>query len=67
MPCGKTQCVRLVDVFLLGPFMMWAGYKSGALPTWAKWTLALSGLATVAYNLNNYLRIQREGNNCNEQ
>jgi hypothetical protein len=50
----KPQAVRLVDVFLLGPFMMWAGSRR-KLPGWASATLTLSGWATVLYNATNYL------------
>ena len=56
---GKSQPVRLVDVFLLGPFMVWsgdtlakAGHKRAGV------VMALSGVATVVYNGRNYLRIR---------
>ncbi len=55
---GKSQNVRLVDVFLLGPFMVWAGTQR-ALPSWARTLLVLSGVATVAYNFRNWQRIRR--------
>ena len=53
----KAQSVRLVDVYLLGPFMVWAAYKSTDLPNWARLTLGISGVATVAYNARNYLLV----------
>lgn len=52
---SKTQDVRLVDVVLLGPFMMWAARESRDLPEWARAVLFISGAATVAYNGRNYL------------
>ena len=52
----KSQRVRLIDVFVLGPFMLWAAWRAGTLPLWARWTLAASGAATVWYNGRNYLR-----------
>lgn len=52
----KSQSVRLVDIFLLGPFMIWFGVKAGGMPTWARWTLAASGVGTVLYNGANYVR-----------
>ena len=57
----KTQDVRLIDVFVLGPFMIWAGYEIGKKKDLggAGMALALSGLATMYYNGNNYLRIER--------
>jgi hypothetical protein len=55
---GKGQYVRLVDVFFLGPFMVWAG-STGRLPGWASAALVVSGLATIAYNARNYQRVAR--------
>ena len=49
----KTQRVRLVDVFVLGPFMIWAS-RAPELPPWARLALGLSGLATIVYNARNY-------------
>lgn len=54
---GKSQPVRLLDVFLLGPFMIWAGTQK-RLPSWARTALIISGVATVGYNARNYLRIR---------
>lgn len=50
----KSQAVRLVDVFLLGPFMMWMAGRSSA-PEWARATLAAAGALTILYNGRNYL------------
>jgi len=52
----KPQSVRLIDVFLLGPFMIWAGYelRKRKSPS-AGYVLAMSGLGTVLYNAQNYL------------
>jgi hypothetical protein len=50
----KSQFVRMVDVFLLGPFMIYAGTK---LPTRImQSTMILAGVLTITYNLNNYLK-----------
>ena len=51
----KSQSVRLLDVFLLGPFMIAAGVAAGKLPTWMRIGLVAGGVGTFAYNLNNYL------------
>ncbi len=56
----KTQNVRLIDVFLLGPVMIWAGYKVQKVNNPVAFFLAISGLMTVAYNGDNYLRNQRK-------
>lgn len=58
---GKSQEVRLLDVFVLdvfvlGPFMVWYATQK-TTPTWAKVFLGLSGIATIVYNGNNYLQI----------
>jgi len=51
----NVQTIRLIDVFLLGPFMIWAGARATGLPGWANAGLVLTGLATIAYNGSNYL------------
>ena len=56
----KPQYIRLVDVFALGPLMIWAS-TSKDLPPWAKCALGLSGLATITFNGLNYLRLQKMG------
>lgn len=54
----KAQGVRLVDVALLGPFMVWAGARAVELPPWARVTLVLAGGATIAYNARNFLELR---------
>jgi len=57
----KAQQVRLFDIFVLGPLMVWGGWKlQGEYPL-AGQTLLLGGVGTVLYNGRNYMRIQREG------
>lgn len=58
MPEGKTQAVRLFDVFVLGPFMVWASGRLDA-PAGARAFLLLSGVATIVFNGLNFLRIAR--------
>jgi hypothetical protein len=57
---GKSQEVRLLDVFLLGPFMVWFGARAQDVPPWARQAMILSGVATIAYNGTNYLKIEAE-------
>jgi len=52
---AKSQETRLWDVFILGPFMVWAATRLNA-PDGAKLFLAGAGVATIAYNGSNYLR-----------
>ena len=54
----KGQNIRLVDVFVLGPFMVWVGAKAEGIPAWAKYTMVASGVATIAFNGVNYLRLR---------
>lgn len=56
----KAQHIRLLDVFLIGPLMIWGGDalnrqgRSLAGPA-----LAVCGLATILYNGRNYLAVDR--------
>lgn len=55
----KTQTVRLIDVFALGPFMIYAALKARGLSPIEQSVLGFSGLATIIYNGANYLEAQR--------
>lgn len=51
----KAQPVRLLDVFLIGPLMVWGGYAlNDRGHRIAGPTLALLGLSTVVYNARNH-------------
>lgn len=57
LPCeevAKSQNVRLFDIFLLGPFMIWHGIKAKTVPTWARMLMLLGGAGTILYNVKNY-------------
>lgn len=51
----KSQGVRLVDVFLLGPLMVWYAAGTRQMPDWARASLGVAGLLTIVYNGRNYL------------
>ena len=51
----KSQNVRLIDVFLLGPFMVWFGINATGVPEWAGTLMIISGIGTIIYNGRNYL------------
>lgn len=53
----KTQLVRLADVFVIGPTMVWGGAKLP--PSLPSYLLVLFGLATIAYNARNYAIVAR--------
>lgn len=51
----KTQNVRLIDVFLIGPVLIYAStFKT--LPSYLRVALLLIGVATIIYNGNNYIK-----------
>lgn len=55
----KGQTVRLVDVFALGPFMVWFGVKAEGVPKWARATMVAGGVSTIAFNAYNFLRLRQ--------
>lgn len=59
-PTQKTQAVRLVDVFLLGPFMVYAATLLPRDHQLTRLVLAGAGIATVLYNGQNYLAHQQQ-------
>jgi len=56
---GKTQSIRLADIFLLAPFMIYFGLKAKGVSKTEKSIMIVAGVGTALYNLNNYLK-QRE-------
>ena len=51
----NVQDIRLIDVFILGPFLIYVGTKKElSLPI--RLTLLGFGAATIIYNGNNYLK-----------
>ena len=60
---GKPQAVRLADVAVFGPLMIYAGMGKKA-PKWVQWGLVIVGVGTIVYNLHYYLvnrQLEREG------
>lgn len=55
----KTQLVRLIDVFALGPFMIYAASRS-QLTRNQKLALSIAGILTITYNLKNYLETREQ-------
>ena len=47
----------MIDVFLLGPFMIWFGVIAENVPEWAGILMVVSGVLTIVYNAKNYLRV----------
>ncbi len=59
----KSQNVRLFDILILGPLMIYAarGARLGELERGA---LAAAGVGTILYNWNNYLEIRKSSACC---
>lgn len=51
----KSQRMRIFDVVVLGPLMIWGGAKAGGLGGTA---LAFFGVTTMFYNARNYARVR---------
>lgn len=49
----KTQWVRLLDVFVYGPFLLYIAFKSEAW--YEQLGLLFLGATTITYNARNYL------------
>ena len=60
LPADKSQFVRLIDVFVIGPMLIYAGtFKT--LPLYLRLFLVIVGILTITYNGNNYLRNEQKG------
>tara|TARA_R100001443_G_scaffold112600_1_gene126240 strand:- start:2772 stop:2975 length:204 start_codon:yes stop_codon:yes gene_type:complete len=54
----RYQKVRLIDVFVLAPAMVYAStYKQ--IPNYVRLILFVSGVATLVFNGQNYLEIEK--------
>jgi len=52
----KTQTIRLLDVFLIGPLMIYFGHMSKHVSIFSV-LLTFFGATTITYNLKNYLHV----------
>lgn len=55
----KAQGVRMADVLVFGPLMIYAGLGR-ATPMWVRTGMVIIGVGTIVYNLANYLTIEKE-------
>jgi TRAP-type C4-dicarboxylate transport system permease small subunit len=51
----KSQWVRLADILLLGPLMIYAGIRADQ--DWVRVPLMIFGATTITYNLRNYINL----------
>ena len=56
-----TQLIRLVDVLLLGPAMIWAGDKVSRKHNVIGAFLSVSGVSAIVFNGINFLRRAQSG------
>jgi hypothetical protein len=54
----KTQRIRLMDVFALGPFMVYAASLIPERYGASRAALASGGVLTILYNWQNYQRVK---------
>jgi hypothetical protein len=53
----KSQQIRLIDVFVIAPFLVYTGVKyKKSLPSIVSNSLIVLGVLTAVYNGNNYLK-----------
>lgn len=56
----KGQQIRLLDVFALGPFMIWFGLNAKGMSELTKNIMIISGIGTILFNGRNFL-IKKKG------
>ena len=49
----KSQLIRLVDVFIIAPVLIYAGANNN-IPLWLRYSLITIGVSTAFYNGKNY-------------
>jgi hypothetical protein len=55
---SKTQFVRLIDVFIYGPYLTYLAFqKEYTFSIFEKIFILFLGITTIAYNGKNYLKI----------
>ena len=50
----KSQDIRVLDIFVLGPFMIWFGMRATGVPEIARTAMIVAGIGTVLYNAMTY-------------
>lgn len=55
-----VQEVRIFDILILGPLMIFIGAKYSALPMGARLFLVIAGTLTIAYNLRGFYKQRLE-------
>jgi len=53
---SKSQNIRLIDVFLIAPFLIYIGNKAKGISSFERNMIYVIGAATLIYNGKNYLK-----------
>ena len=61
---SKSQNIRLLDVFFIGPFMIYVSQKAKGINNLEKFTLLGLCIATIYYNGKNYLDNKKRKENA---
>ena len=51
---GKPQAVRLADIAVFGPMMIYSGLNK-KMPRWLRWGIVIVGVGTIVYNFHYYM------------
>lgn len=62
---SKSQLIRLIDVFFIGPYLIYLAQKREINPHHSL-ALSIIGLATIAYNANNFLENKNQKTTVSE-
>jgi hypothetical protein len=58
--CQKSQEVRLIDVFVIAPILIYGGIQyRKVLPKWLSLSLVVIGGCTLYYNAKNYMETKK--------
>ena len=58
----KSQFVRGIDILFIAPFLFYVSRKKTGLTKTDKFIILIIAVATLVYNLNNYLKNKNNGN-----
>lgn len=61
---AKGQLVRLADVFIIGPTMMYFAMRARREPVWLRSVMFAFGAGTVLYNGRNFLAVRKYVQMC---
>jgi hypothetical protein len=57
---SKSQTIRLLDIFAIGPSMIALGMLAQNSPLWLRVAVVYFGSTTITFNLRNYLALQTQ-------